>query len=142
MLFTGMMDCYACDHHLTFHSRDCKADNLMAGTVSLFSAPPHPARRFMRLDYKGRVSVSFSRTRKPVKYYLIDFDLSEVYRPEDAPHFRQPPWGGDKSVPEFSVPNSPPCNPFAVDVYCMGNCIREDYLDVCFSVLLCALTDQ
>ncbi|KAG6877654.1 hypothetical protein C0993_005279 [Termitomyces sp. T159_Od127] len=108
---------------------DCKSDNLMAGTVPLFNVTPHPARRFMRLDYKGRVSVSSSRTKKPVKYYLIDFDLSEVYRPEDAPYLRQPPWGGDKSVPEFSLPNAPPCDPFAVDVYCMGNCIREDYLD-------------
>lgn len=114
----------------------------MAGTVSLFNVTPHPAQRFRRLDYKGWVSVSYSRTRKPVKYYLIDFDLSEVFRPEDAPHLRQPPWGGDKTVPEFLLPNPSPCDPFAVDVYCLGNFIREDYLDVCFSVLLCTVTDQ
>ncbi|KAG6891014.1 hypothetical protein C0992_010987 [Termitomyces sp. T32_za158] len=104
----------------------------MAGTISLFNVPPHPARRYMRLDYRGWVSVSSSRTKKPVKYYLIDFDLSGVYRPEDAPHLRQPPWGGDKSVPEFLLPDAPPCDPFAVDVYCMGNSIRQDYLDVSF----------
>ncbi|KAG6871490.1 hypothetical protein C0995_004116 [Termitomyces sp. Mi166 len=108
---------------------DCKSDNIMAGTVSLFNVPPHPAQRFMRLDYRGRVSVSSSRTKKPVKYYLIDFGLSKVYRPEDAPYLRQPPWGGDKTVPEFFFPNAPPCDPFAVDVYCIGNSIREDYLD-------------
>ncbi|KAG5730700.1 hypothetical protein E4T56_gene4058 [Termitomyces sp. T112] len=108
---------------------DCKTDNFLAGTVSLFNVPPHPAQRFMRLDYRGPVSTSSSRTKKPVKYYLIDFDLSGVYRPEDLPYLRQPPWGGDKSVPEFFLPNAPPCDPFAVDVYCIGNCIREDYLD-------------
>ncbi|KAG5350233.1 hypothetical protein C0989_012006 [Termitomyces sp. Mn162] len=108
---------------------DCKTDNFMAGTVSLFNIPPHPAQRLMRLDYRGPVSVSSCRTKKPVKYYLIDFDLSEVYPSEDAPHLRQPPWGGDKSVPEVFLPNAPPCDPFAVDVYCIGNSIREDYLD-------------
>ncbi|KAG5333229.1 hypothetical protein C0989_006026 [Termitomyces sp. Mn162] len=108
---------------------DCKTDNFMAGTVSLFNVPPHPAQRLMRLDYQGQVSVSSSHTKRPVKYYLIDFDLSGFYRPEDVPHLRQPPWGGDKSVPEFFLPNAPPCDPFAVDVYCMGNSIRQDYLD-------------
>lgn len=123
--------------HLRF--RDCKTDNFMAGTVSLFNVPPHPAQRFVRLDYRGEVSVSSSRTKKPVKYYLIDFDLSEVCRPEDAPHLRRPPWGGDKSVPEFLLPNATPCDPFAVDVYCMGNSIREDYLDVrTLFVILCS----
>ncbi|KAG6867669.1 hypothetical protein C0993_012548 [Termitomyces sp. T159_Od127] len=101
----------------------------MAGTTSLFNVPPHPAQRFMRLDFRGEVSVSSSRTKKPVKYYLIDFGLSGEYRPEDAPHLRRPPWGGDKSVPEFFVPDGAHCDPFAVDVYCMGNSVRQDYLD-------------
>ncbi|KAH0588640.1 hypothetical protein H2248_012600 [Termitomyces sp. 'cryptogamus'] len=106
---------------------DCKADNFMGNTVSLFKFPPHPSRPSMRRDYQGEVSSRTSRTKKPVKYYLIDFDLSEVYRQEDVPRLRPPPWGGDKSVPEFLLPNAPPCDPFAVDVYCVGNSIRRYY---------------
>ncbi|KAG6898537.1 hypothetical protein C0993_006162 [Termitomyces sp. T159_Od127] len=71
-----------------------------------------------------------SRTRKPVRYYIIDFGLSRVCRPEDAPHLRQPPWGGDKSVPEFLLPDAKACDPFAVGVYCIGNSIRTHYTDV------------
>ncbi|KAG6884141.1 hypothetical protein C0993_000978 [Termitomyces sp. T159_Od127] len=108
---------------------DCKADNFMGDTVSLFKHPPHPSTPYMRRDYRGEVSLSTSRTKKPVKYYLIDFGLSKVCRPEDAPHFRPPPWGGDKSVPEFSLPEAKPCDPFPVDVYCMGNSIRRYYTD-------------
>ncbi|KAG6891009.1 hypothetical protein C0992_010982 [Termitomyces sp. T32_za158] len=83
----------------------------------------------MRRDYRGEVSLRTSRTKNPVKYYLIDFGLSEVCRPEDVPHLRSPPWGGDKSVPEFSLPNAKPCDPFAVDVYCIGNSIKTHYTE-------------
>ncbi|KAH0588446.1 hypothetical protein H2248_004291 [Termitomyces sp. 'cryptogamus'] len=70
-----------------------------------------------------------SRTRKPVKYYLIDFDLSKEYPPGGPSRLEEPPWGGDKTVPEHLIPDAPPCDPFPVDVYCLGNCIRENFLD-------------
>ncbi|KAH0588662.1 hypothetical protein J132_02198 [Termitomyces sp. J132] len=108
---------------------DCKFNNFMANTLPLFKFPPHPSNLYMRYDYRGPVSRRTSRTMKPVKYYLIDFDLSEICLSEDAPHLRHPPWGGDKSVPEFSLPDMPPCDPFAVDVYCIGNFISGFYLD-------------
>lgn len=119
-------------HISVYLSSDCKVDNFMADTVPLFKHPPHPSRPYMRRDYRGEVSLRTSRTRKPVRYYLVDFGLSEVCRPEDAPFLRLPPWGGDKSVPEFSLPNAKPCDPFAVDVYCIGNSIRTYYTDVRF----------
>lgn len=76
------------------------------------------------------VTTPFSRTLKPVKYYFIDFGLSKIYRPQDVPFLKQPPWGGDKSVPEHLIPSPPPCDPFAVDVYCLGNFLRQYFLDV------------
>ncbi|KAG6831622.1 hypothetical protein H0H93_013716 [Arthromyces matolae] len=101
----------------------------MADAVSLFSSPPHPADTFMRRDLRSPVLVTGSRTRKPIRYFLIDFDLSMFCPPQDAPHLRQPPWGGDKSVPEFSLPGMPPCEVFAVDIYCMGNFIRKFFIE-------------
>ncbi|KAG5352744.1 hypothetical protein C0989_000683 [Termitomyces sp. Mn162] len=103
----------------------------MADTACLFDSPPHPWEKHMKRDLSGRVSKRTSRTLKPVKYYLIDFGLSEIYRPEDVPFLKQPPWGGDKTVPEHLAPGASPCNPFAVDVYCLGNYLRQSFLDVC-----------
>lgn len=101
----------------------------MADTACLFDSPPHPLERHMKRDFSGRASKPTPRTLKPVKYYIIDFGLSEIFRPEDAPPLKQPPWGGDKSVPEHLV-SSVPCDPFAVDVYCLGNYLRQSFLDV------------
>ncbi|KAF8069047.1 kinase-like domain-containing protein [Lyophyllum atratum] len=108
---------------------DCKYDNILADTLCLFDAPPHPCKPSMKRDFSGRTSKPASRIRKPVKYYLVDFGLSNIYQPKDAPHLEEPPWGGDKTVPEFLVPDPAPCDPFPVDVYCLGNAIRRNFLD-------------
>ncbi|KAG5350425.1 hypothetical protein C0989_011111 [Termitomyces sp. Mn162] len=83
----------------------------------------------MKRDFSGRVSNPTSRTLKPVKYFLLDFGLSQTYRSEDAPFLKKPPWGGDKTVPEHLAPDASPCDPFAVDVYCLGNYLRQSFLD-------------
>ncbi|KAG6901324.1 hypothetical protein C0995_013582 [Termitomyces sp. Mi166 len=108
---------------------DCKSDNIMADTAGLFDSPPHPSKTNMKRDFSGKLSKPISRTLKPVKYYLIDFGLSEIYRPEDAPFLKQPPWGGDKTVREHLILDAPPCDPFAVDVYCLGNYLTQSFLD-------------
>ncbi|KAG5646241.1 hypothetical protein DXG03_004068 [Asterophora parasitica] len=116
------------EHHVAHWN--CQFTNIMADDHHLYSSPLHPASPNMKRDYSGRAPKPASRTRNPVKYYLVDFSISEVYRPEDWPHLDEPPWGNDRSVPEFHVPNSKkPCSPFPVDVYCMGNFIRQHYLD-------------
>ncbi|KAG6856399.1 hypothetical protein H0H87_005017 [Tephrocybe sp. NHM501043] len=100
----------------------------MADNGTLFDHPPHPQLPYMRRDFKGWVSRTTSRTICPVKYYIIDFGLSQFYGSEDV-RLKTPPWGGDRTVPEHLLPNAPPCDPFPVDVYCIGNIIREGYLD-------------
>lgn len=109
---------------------DCKYDNIMSNVALLYDFPPHPWRQEMRHDFTGKVKQVATRTRVPLKYYLVDFGLSHVYLPEDAPHLEHPPWGGDRSVPEFLTPGNAPCDPFPVDVYCIGNCIRENFTEV------------
>ncbi|KAG6811748.1 hypothetical protein H0H93_014264, partial [Arthromyces matolae] len=90
--------------------------------------PPHPVNNHMRRDYAGFRPSPSSRTVTPIKYYFIDFDLSEVFGPNDV-RLRRPPWGGDSTVPEHNIPHDPPCDPFPVDVYCLANVIRRWYLD-------------
>ncbi|KAF8055767.1 kinase-like domain-containing protein [Lyophyllum atratum] len=121
---------------------DCKYNNIMAIQSHLFNSPPHPSRPTMKRDFSGRTSKPDSRTSKPVKYYLLDFDLSNIYRPEDAPHLETPPWGGDKTVPEFLVPDAPACNPFPVDVYCLGNAIKRNFVDKGFEFMRGLISDM
>ncbi|KNZ77211.1 hypothetical protein J132_06206 [Termitomyces sp. J132] len=124
-VFEGLL--YMHENHIV-HG-DCKSDNIMADTACLFDSPPHPWKRRMKRDFSGRVSNPTSRTLKPVKYFLLDFGLSQAYRSEDAPFLRKPPWGGDRTVPEHLAPDASPCDPFAVDVYCLGNYLRQSFLD-------------
>ncbi|KAG6818623.1 hypothetical protein H0H93_003389 [Arthromyces matolae] len=84
---------------------DCKWDNFMADSVSLFSSPPHPAYTFMRRDLRSPVSVTGSRTRKPIRMH----------------HISDNPPGAETS--------KPPCEVYAVDIYCMGNFIRKFFIE-------------
>jgi len=115
-------------HQNNIAHRDCKYDNIMADVLPLYISPPHPYELHMNRDYSGKAKTSSTRTRMPIKYYFIDFDLSRVYNPTDGPPQEMPPWGGDKTVPEFRTPNIP-CDPFPVDVYCIGNAIRRHFLE-------------
>lgn len=69
----------------------------------------------------------FTRTQRPPKYYFIDFGLSRRYDPSDTNPREVPIWGGDKDVPEFQNSNEP-CDPFATDVFYIGNAIRKDFI--------------
>ncbi|KAG6826032.1 hypothetical protein H0H92_001362 [Tricholoma furcatifolium] len=109
---------------------DCKSDNIMADAVHLYKDPPHPFAIQRTLGFRYLPFPAFSRTKKPVKYYLIDFDLAREY-PPGTPRLKPAPWGGDKTVPEHKLPENlgVPCDPFPVDVYCLGNYIRRGFLD-------------
>ncbi|KAJ6580065.1 hypothetical protein DFH09DRAFT_1246054 [Mycena vulgaris] len=85
------------------------------------------------IAHRGTVS-HLTRTQRPVKYYLIDFGISRKYDPDVRAPMEHIIVGGDKSVPEFrrkktgELPME--CDPFPADVYCMGNVIREEFLDL------------
>jgi hypothetical protein len=101
----------------------------MADSSQLYDFPPHPSERTKKRDFSGDVNVCSTRTLTPIKSYLVDFGLSRRYNPEDGPPLELPRWGGDKTVPEFFAPDTP-CDPFPVDVYCLGNAIRQYFLEV------------
>jgi hypothetical protein len=105
----------------------------MVDATHLYLQPPHPADHTRRRDWRGRAKHS-TRTRRPVKYFLIDFGLSRRYNPEDRPVLEPPGWGGDRTVPEF-LNSEGPCDPFPVDVYCLGNVIRQHFIEVCVQLL-------
>lgn len=116
-------------NHFNLVISDCKYNNIMADSSRLYDFPPHPYQRVKKRDFSGDVNVCSTRTLTPIKYYLVDFGLSRRYNPEDGPPLELPLWGGDKTVPEFLAADTP-CDPFPVDVYCLGNAIRQYFLEV------------
>ncbi|PBK75025.1 hypothetical protein ARMSODRAFT_502494 [Armillaria solidipes] len=107
-----------CDGGFTNIMMDCSQ---MYGPESF-----HPQEQDMKYDFSARARHS-SRTEHPPKYYFIDFGLSIHYKPDELPATICAVLGADKSVPEFLADKSqqtPKHDPFAVDVYYLGNAFR------------------
>ena len=97
-------------------------------STPLLSEIPHPIDLGRSYDFKRTIKPR-TRTAYPTRYHIIDFGLSRKFSPGDeliAPFSH----GGDKSVPEYKDPSRTVGNPFAIDVYCLGNMIREWFIDV------------
>ena len=103
--------------------------NVMMDASPMFPVPYHPVSEVMKRDYTGLVKHR-SRTARPVRYYWTDFGLSRRYSPDDLEPAEVPIWGGDRSVPEYLEDIDSPRNPFPVDVYVLGNLVKEDFLEV------------
>ena len=102
--------------------------NIMMDGSALFIDAFHPVASMMKRDYSGLARYK-TRTERPVKYYLIDFGLSRRYDKSISHPLEVPIWGGDKEVPEFQNSDEPR-DPFATDVFYIGNAIRKDFVGV------------
>jgi len=105
--------------------RDIIGNNIMMDAALMYLVPYHPVRLHKTRDWSGTARY-YTRAQRPVKYYLIDYGLSRRYAPEDKAPLEDLLFGGDRSAPEFWAAN--PCNPYHLDVYCMGNVVRTDFM--------------
>ncbi|KAE9399526.1 hypothetical protein BT96DRAFT_965595 [Gymnopus androsaceus JB14] len=112
-------------HSLNVAHNDSKDNNIMMDWFPIYEIPPHGVRTFYKSDWSGQLEPR-RRTTHPVKYHFIDWNMSKQYDPAHGPPLQNPGYGGDQSVPEFK--RREPCNPFKVDVYCLGNAIRGNFL--------------
>lgn len=97
---------------------------------SMYPEPFHPVKKNMRRDWKGRAKYH-SRTQRPPRYYWIDYGHSLRYPPDSGPVLQLPQEGGDHSVPEFRGDlYNVPSDPFATDIYYLGNLIRLWFIGV------------
>ncbi|KAH9937744.1 hypothetical protein B0H21DRAFT_813082 [Amylocystis lapponica] len=123
-LFEGLK--FMHDQHVAH--RDCMTLNVMLDPSSMYPNMYHPKAPLSTRNYKGTAKY-YSRTERPSKYYYIDFGIAEKYNPDDGPPRQIPDFGGDRSVPEFQDDRIyEPSDPFPVDIYYLGNLIREDFL--------------
>jgi hypothetical protein len=107
---------------------DCKSNNIVMDARPLFRNAPHPWRLDKTHDFRNARPFK-SRTTRPVKYYWIDFDVSDEYDPSKGPPLVDPGYGGIRHVPEFSFKDKK-CNPFAVDVWCLGFFVQAYFSEV------------
>ncbi|KAJ7092040.1 kinase-like domain-containing protein [Mycena belliarum] len=110
---------------------DCKYDSIMMDAAPILTGIPipHPWNPSRTRDYSRRLQrEARSRTQHPVKYYWADFDLSGVHDPSTGPPLVFPGYGGTREVPEWAFPDQR-CDPFAVDVWCLGFMIREHFTE-------------
>ncbi|OCH83827.1 hypothetical protein OBBRIDRAFT_840177 [Obba rivulosa] len=101
--------------------------NIMMDLKPLYPNLFHPVAQDFNRDYKGQAS-HHTRTKRPVKYFFIDFGISRKYDVGQEAPLEPPIFGGDKSVPEFQM-SIDPVNPFPTDIYYLGNMIREEFLN-------------
>ncbi|KAI0727920.1 hypothetical protein C8Q72DRAFT_837751 [Fomitopsis betulina] len=97
----------------------------------MYRVPWHPIAPLYNRDFAGR-SKHYSRTERPPKYYYIDLGLSRKQNPNDGPPRELSILGGDKSVPEFQDDgyDDKPSDPFATDIYYLGNLIQKTFFDM------------
>lgn len=110
-------------HERNVAHRDCTANNIMLDPSEMYPNGFHPTQINRRPNFNGRAK-RHTRTRRPPRYYLIDFGLSRRYASRDA--FDEPLRGGDRTAPEHQ--RGGPCNPFQTDIYYLGNLIREEFI--------------
>ncbi|KAI5900651.1 uncharacterized protein SCHCODRAFT_02483083 [Schizophyllum commune H4-8] len=130
-------ECVQFLHESKIAHRDIHVLNIMMDAAPISDVLFHPLDQRIRRDFRGRWHASCTRTEQPVKYFLIDFGSAVRYDSVDPPPMEMPLLGGDRSVPEFvgDDPSQPFSglskrhNPFPTDVYCLGNWMREEFLD-------------
>ncbi|KAL5492866.1 hypothetical protein ACEPAI_4314 [Sanghuangporus weigelae] len=105
--------------------RDLTGANIMMDARDLFPDGVHPDPLWSALLH-DRFDVARSLRRidvKTVKYYFIDFGISSYFDDPLEPRQVTGIDGRDQEVPELDLKK--PYDPFAVDVYTLGNTYRE-----------------
>lgn len=88
---------------------------------------PHLTRLLPDISAKAPF-VSRVMARPPVKYYYIDFGISSKFSPDEKSRLVYGSLGRDQEVPELST--SIPYDPFKVDIFLIGNALRQMMRDV------------
>ena len=118
-------------------SRDMVSANLMMSTREMWPEPYHIMRPYMDPTFTKMVKEPRTRTSRPPKYYIVIAGTSVQYRPGIPNPIAWYYDGHDKTVPElFGEWVAGSYDPFPVDIYCIGNVIQTEILDVCCSCLL------
>ena len=80
-----------------------------------------------------------SHSGQPVRYYFIDFGLSEVYMSHQHRKNSVSPFGQYRDPPELSRKIVKPYDGFKLDVWCLGKMFQIDLLSVPLLSSICRI---
>ncbi|KAJ1304253.1 hypothetical protein OPQ81_005414 [Rhizoctonia solani] len=114
-------------HERNLAHRDCASANIMMKADTLFTSTPHPHPSYSYLteDAQYRVGIQ-PRSGHTVKYYYIDFGLAILFPTHAERTLVTGADGRERNVPELATPDIP-YDPFKVDIWTIGNFIRNDF---------------
>ena len=89
----------------------------------------HPVKTAYKRDYSG-IAYYIPRSVIGVRYYYADFGISKHLPDADGPRVTTGNLGRDRDPPELS--NTIPYDPFKLDIFIIGNMLRQEFCDVIF----------
>ncbi|KAJ3720082.1 hypothetical protein C8R42DRAFT_722740 [Lentinula raphanica] len=115
-------------HENNVAHRDCSINNMAMDANSMYTRPFHPIKPKKRYDWSGR-ALHHSRTCRPPRYFLIDFGQSRMYDPFQTGRPLEYALSSSGGYASPEGVEGYPSDPFATDVYLLGNLIRITFLD-------------
>ncbi|KAJ3825086.1 kinase-like domain-containing protein [Lentinula raphanica] len=100
-------------HQNNVAHRDCAINNMAMEADAIY-------------DWSGP-ALHHSRTRRPPRYYLIDFGYSQKYDPSQPRPLEYAIKSGGFTPPEGL--KGIPCDPFSTDIFILGSLIHASFLD-------------
>ncbi|KAI0693496.1 kinase-like domain-containing protein [Cytidiella melzeri] len=104
--------------------RDCAYKNIMMDGTSLYPKGFHPVLTDSLPDMRAKAKPYARFTApQPVKYYFVDFGISESFAVDQTSRLVVGTDGLDADVPELS--DDKPYDPFKVDIFILGNFFKQ-----------------
>jgi len=113
------------DHHVAH--RDLAYHNIMMDGTALYPKGFHPDRPERSRSATHIIKGRYRLHSPPVSYYFIDFDLSSKYE-DDEPPVGWAMDGRDRDAPELQKHWTGPYDPFALDIFTLGNVYKKALL--------------
>lgn len=119
-----------------FIYRNCTSVNFMMDATELYPQGFHPLMQDKTRNLESH-RVVYTRTEKRPKYYLVNFSSARFYDSNERQPLDHPVYGTDRSVPEFQGEKFEQSHdPFATDVYYLGNMIKNEFVHVSVVVFI------
>jgi len=96
------MDARRQPYHLnSILGRDVGSEKILLDRRGFYTQEFFPWSPDTSPDLTTKVTPAFTRTQKPLRYYIIDFGFSKQYAPEEMSLSEPPLQGSDRTAPEF-----------------------------------------
>jgi len=111
-------------HEMGVAHRDCTMENVLMDASAMYPRSFHPI-KCNHLPDGFTLATEIPRTEAGVRYHFIDYGISSYFPPGQPRALVTGRSGLDQDVPELS--DTVPYEPFAVDIFIVGNTLRKEF---------------